>query len=154
MCVLPGALVQWKSWLLWMCVFMFYWQWSTLFPKPAAFHSYLILPLARGPIHMHVLTHTCIKPHTYEHTNMQVDMCTHTNAHRKAARFSWHWNQMAGWTEIASWMKLSTFQTIKKGIWSCCRVKLMERENFYSFTWRAKGECSYCWSKRLEKEIQ
>ncbi len=40
---------------------------------------------------IHTHTHTHIKPHTYARTNI--------NSHTRAASFSWHWNQMAGWTQ-------------------------------------------------------
>lgn len=105
-----------KSWLAWMCVFMFYWQWSTLFPKPAAFHSYLILPLVRGPRHMH----TYIKPHAHARINMHLttDSITHTHTHtnvQEGCKFLLTLKSDGSvHTEIASLMKLSTSQTMKK----------------------------------------
>lgn len=97
-----------KSWPAWMCVFMFYWQWSALFPKPTAFHSYLILPLARAP------RHACTRRHK-NHTNAYPRTDVHTDASRVCRFLLTLKSDGRIDREIASWMKLSTFQTIKNG---------------------------------------
>lgn len=102
-CELPGALVQCKGLAgLNVCIHVLL---AVKYIIPQTRSVPLISDSASGK-RAQTCAHTCThiqKTHTHMHlsayTHIHRRTHTHTNAHRKAVSFSWHWNQMAGWTQ-------------------------------------------------------